>query len=154
MSMEAWNTDHTTKVGLSPTLGAEPEVPDRDWLLELRDGIDSPGQYLAYRDADKTSVLYVLDREWTRIGRSLAADIRFDDPTVSRRHALIVRQPDGLRVVDDRSLNGVFVNGERVEWSALVDGDEIVIGRHHMHFCDVSRVRTGELTSRVEADPV
>ena len=55
-------------------------------------------------------------REWTRIGRSLAADVRFDDPTVSRRHALIVRQADGVRVLDDRSLNGVFVNGERVEW--------------------------------------
>ncbi len=82
-------------------------------------------------------VTYALQREWTRIGRSLAADIRFDDPTVSRRHALIVRQPDGLRVLDDRSLNGVFVNGERVEWSTLADGDEIVIGRHHLHFVDV-----------------
>ncbi len=81
---------------------------------------------------------FTLEREWTRIGRSLAADIRFDDPTVSRRHALIVRQPDGLRVVDDRSLNGVFVNGERVEWSTLADGDEIVIGRHHLHFCDLA----------------
>ena len=80
---------------------------------------------------------FALHREWTRIGRSLAADIRFDDPTVSRRHALIVRQPDGLRVLDDRSLNGVFVNGERVEWSTLADGDEIVIGRHHLHFVDV-----------------
>ena len=57
-----------------------------------------------------------LEREWTRVGRSLAADVRFDDPTVSRRHALIVRQADGVRVLDDRSLNGVFVNGERVEW--------------------------------------
>ena len=82
-------------------------------------------------------VTFPLQREWTRIGRSLAADIRFDDPTVSRRHALIVRQPDGLRVLDDRSLNGVFVNGERVEWSTLADGDEIVIGRHHLHFIEV-----------------
>ena len=56
-----------------------------------------------------------LTREWTRIGRSLAADVRFDDPTVSRRHALIVRQPDGVRLLDDRSLNGVFVNGARVD---------------------------------------
>ena len=80
---------------------------------------------------------YSLQREWTRIGRSLSADIRFDDPTVSRRHALIVRQPDGLRVLDDRSLNGVFVNGERVEWSTLADGDEVVIGRHHLHFVDI-----------------
>ncbi|MDP9347026.1 MAG: FHA domain-containing protein, partial [Actinomycetota bacterium] len=65
---------------------------------------------------------------------SLAADVRFDDPTVSRRHALIVRQPDGVRVLDDRSLNGVFVNGERVEWRVLRDTDEIVVGRYRLHF--------------------
>ncbi len=56
---------------------------------------------------------------------------------MSRRHALIVRQPDGLRVLDDRSLNGVFVNGERVEWSTLADGDEVVIGRHRLYFVDL-----------------
>src|SRR5690349_23276225 len=116
-----------------------PEVDDHAWLTELRFGLDLPGQYIAYRSADDI-VAFALEREWTRIGRSLAADIRFDDPTVSRRHALIVRQPDGLRVLDDRSLNGVFVNGERVEWSTLADADEIVIGRHHLHFIDVPAI--------------
>ena len=114
----------------------DPDVEDRAWLDELRTGLEDPGQYIAYR-AQEDVVAYALTREWTRVGRSLAADIRFDDPTVSRRHALIVRQPDGLRVLDDRSLNGVFVNGERVEWSTLADGDEVVIGRHHLHFIDV-----------------
>ena len=66
--------------------------------------------------------------------------MRFDDPTVSRRHALIVRQADGVRVLDDRSLNGVFVNGERVEWRELHDGDEIVVGRHTLYFLDVVAV--------------
>jgi pSer/pThr/pTyr-binding forkhead associated (FHA) protein len=79
-----------------------------------------------------------LSREWTRIGRSLAADVRFDDPTVSRRHALIVRQPDGVRVLDDRSLNGVFVNGARVEGKALSDGDEILVGRYRLNFFSVA----------------
>jgi hypothetical protein len=116
-----------------------PEVEDHTWLADLRGGLDQPGQYIAYRSSDDV-VAYALEREWTRIGRSLAADIRFDDPTVSRRHALIVRQPDGLRVLDDRSLNGVFVNGERVEWSTLADSDEIVIGRHHLHFVDVPAI--------------
>ena len=64
--------------------------------------------------------------------------MRFDDPTVSRRHALIVRQADGMRVLDDRSLNGVFVNGERVEWRTLEDGDEIVVGRYHLHVVEVA----------------
>ena len=116
------------------------EADDQLWLDELRDGLGEPGQYLAYRGPDDDVTMFSLKREWTRIGRSLAADVRFDDPTVSRRHALIVRQPDGLRVLDDRSLNGVFVNGERVEWSTLADGDEIVIGRHHLHFVDVPAV--------------
>ena len=111
-----------------------------EWLTDVRDGLDDPGQYLAYRTPNEDLIVFELAREWTRIGRSLAADIRFDDPTVSRRHALIVRQPDGLRVLDDRSLNGVFVNGERVEWSTLADSDEIVIGRHHLHFIDVPAV--------------
>jgi pSer/pThr/pTyr-binding forkhead associated (FHA) protein len=110
---------------------------DEGWLDEIRESLSEPGQYLAYRTEGDNRVAYALQREWTRIGRSLAADIRFDDPTVSRRHALIVRQPDGLRVLDDRSLNGVFVNGERVEWSTLADGDEVVIGRHHLHFVDI-----------------
>jgi pSer/pThr/pTyr-binding forkhead associated (FHA) protein len=64
--------------------------------------------------------------------------VRFDDPTVSRRHALIVRQADGVRVLDDRSLNGVFVNGERVEWRVLTDGDEIVVGRYRLHFLEAA----------------
>ena len=115
------------------------DVDDHTWLEDLRESLSEPGQYLCYR-SDGNVVAVPLQREWTRIGRSLAADIRFDDPTVSRRHALIVRQPDGLRVLDDRSLNGVFVNGERVEWSTLADSDEVVIGRHHLHFVDVPAI--------------
>jgi pSer/pThr/pTyr-binding forkhead associated (FHA) protein len=144
MTMEAWEPDQTTpQVGV-PAEGegeGRAATDDLDWVGELREGMDEPGQYLAYRGSDDHVTAFTLEREWTRIGRSLAADIRFDDPTVSRRHALIVRQPDGLRVLDDRSLNGVFVNGERVEWSTLADGDEIVIGRHHLHFCDIPKVR-------------
>jgi pSer/pThr/pTyr-binding forkhead associated (FHA) protein len=141
MTMEAWEQDQTTaQVGV-PAEGGQVATEDLDWVSELREGMDEPGQYLAYRGSDDHVMAFTLEREWTRIGRSLAADIRFDDPTVSRRHALIVRQPDGLRVLDDRSLNGVFVNGERVEWSTLADGDEIVIGRHHLHFCDITKSR-------------
>ncbi len=116
---------------------------DTGWLEEVREGIGEPGQYLAYDDGNTTRV-FALDREWTRIGRSLAADVRFDDPTVSRRHALLVRGPDGVRVLDDRSLNGVFVNGERVEWRTLAHGDEIVVGRYRLHYL---LVREGELPS-------
>jgi predicted nucleic acid-binding Zn-ribbon protein len=112
------------------------EHDDLGWVDEVRDGLKEPGEYLAYERAGNVRV-FGLTSQWTRIGRSLAADIRFDDPTVSRRHALIVRGPDGVRVLDDRSLNGVFVNGERVEWSTLQDGDEVLVGCHSLRFLDV-----------------
>ena len=110
----------------------------RDALLAAaRERIAEPGEYLVYAEDDERRTV-PLTREWTRIGRSLAADVRFDDPTVSRRHALIVRQPDGVRVLDDRSLNGVFVNGARIEGQTLKDGDEILVGRYRLSFLSVA----------------
>jgi predicted nucleic acid-binding Zn-ribbon protein len=116
---------------------AEPDER-RAWAAHARTLIEEPGEYLAFEDGPKVTVV-ALTREWTRVGRSLAADVRFDDPTVSRRHALVVRQADGVRVLDDRSLNGVFVNGERVEWSVLKDGDEILVGRYRLYFLTLAR---------------
>jgi predicted nucleic acid-binding Zn-ribbon protein len=113
---------------------SEPAPLDRDaQLAKARAQIERPGEYLCFDDGAETRTV-PLTREWTRIGRSLAADVRFDDPTVSRRHALIVRQPDGVRVLDDRSLNGVFVNGERIEGKLLQDGDEIIVGRYRLGY--------------------
>jgi predicted nucleic acid-binding Zn-ribbon protein len=116
------------------------------WLAEVRERIEQPGEYLAYEEDEETTV-QALTHEWTRVGRSLAADVRFDDPTVSRRHALLVRQPDGVRVLDDRSLNGVFVNGERIEWRILEDGDEIVVGRYRLRFLTVPPQPSGRRPS-------
>src|SRR4051812_15875465 len=109
------------------------------WVSDARENLTVPGKYLAYEDGASHQCVPV-QREWTRIGRSLAADVRFDDATVSRRHALIVHQADGTRVLDDRSLNGVYVNGRRVEWSPLKDGDQIVVGRHTLFFLDTATV--------------
>ncbi len=110
-----------------------------DWVQEAKGGLTVPGKYLAYEESGRHVVVPV-QREWTRIGRSLAADVRFDDATVSRRHALVVHQADGTRVLDDRSLNGVYVNGRRVEWSPLKDGDQVVVGRHTLWFMDTATV--------------
>jgi predicted nucleic acid-binding Zn-ribbon protein len=116
---------------------SRPEPCDSEaWLREAREQLEEPGEYLAYEDGDECKTV-ALTREWTRIGRSLAADVRFDDPTVSRRHALVVRQADGVRVLDDRSLNGVFVNGSRIEWKVLRDGDEILVGRYRLRFLSI-----------------
>jgi hypothetical protein len=114
----------------------EPERRERPaWVDDARAGLGEPGKYLAYEESGRY-VVVPISREWTRIGRSLAADVRFDDATVSRRHALVVNQADGVRVLDDRSLNGISVNGRRVEWSPLTDGDEIGVGRHTLFYLD------------------
>jgi DNA-directed RNA polymerase subunit RPC12/RpoP len=127
---------HLGRESMEPESEASVEH-DAELVAEARTRIEQPGEYLLYEEDGETT-LVALTREWTRVGRSLAADVRFDDPTVSRRHALLVRQPDGVRVLDDRSLNGVFVNGERVEWRMLEDGDEIVVGRYRLRFLSVA----------------
>lgn len=109
-------------------------LPDErpSWLEELRPPALEPGVHLAYEDEGEVRVTSVPDG-WCRVGRSPTADIRFEDPTVSRRHALLVRTSAGIRVLDDRSLNGIEVNGERVDWGELVDGDELRIGRYRLY---------------------
>ena len=115
---------------------AEPNGPATDaipdWVGEAREALVADGEYLAFDDGDRVRVIALQDG-WTRIGRSLAAHVRFDDPTVSRRHALLHCQEDGIRILDDRSLNGVFVNGSRVDMCELRDGDQISIGRFSLH---------------------
>ena len=109
---------------------AETSAPD--WLSMAHEALSEPGRYLALCDDAEIKVLPI-SQGWTRIGRSATADIRLDDPSVSRRHALIVsEQPDSLRVLDDRSLNGVFLNGKMVDWGRLSDGDELAIGRFRL----------------------
>jgi pSer/pThr/pTyr-binding forkhead associated (FHA) protein len=70
-----------------------------------------------------------LPSEVTHLGRGISADVRLDDATVSRRHAVIVSDQRGVRILDDRSMNGVFVNGQRVTEAQLADGDAIQLGR-------------------------
>jgi predicted RNA-binding Zn-ribbon protein involved in translation (DUF1610 family) len=120
----------------SQTLDTEaisPAATPPTWLDEIRSQIDASSRYLAYEE-DGEPVVFELPAGWTRIGRSSAADLRLDDATVSRRHALVVRTPENeLRALDDRSLNGLFVNGDKVEWTALSAGDELEIGRYRLY---------------------
>ena len=119
------------------------------WLGRLRRENDEEGQFLAFEDEGGEVRSIPVPEGWTRIGRSFSADIRLDDPTVSRRHALVVKTETGdLRVLDDRSLNGLFVNGDQVEWSHLRDGDELAIGRYRLHLVD-TRVRRRPLNSAI-----
>ena len=108
-----------------------------EWLDEARSALVADGAYLAYEDDDRVHV-HPLQEGWTHVGRSISAHVRFDDPTVSRRHALVYREESGARILDDRSLNGLFVNGERVDHSELSDGDELAIGRFHLYFIQLA----------------
>lgn len=114
-----------------------PSTPGRRpaWLHEARSMLTGPGRYLATFLEDEEEIrVFPLEPGWTRIGRSAAADVRLDDPSVSRRHALVVSEPPrALRVLDDRSLNGVCVNGEQIEWGRLGDNDELAIGRFRLY---------------------
>ena len=107
----------------------EPQV----WLDQAREQLSEPGYHLALRD-DGEIKSFRLEVGWTKIGRCETAEICLDDPSVSRRHAMIAtdegRPP---RVLDDRSLNGLFVNGRKVEWTELSDGDELTIGRYRLY---------------------
>jgi hypothetical protein len=118
-------------VGDTGSWGA-PEVERPEWLQTARESLVTRGDYLAFDDDERVRIV-PLQEGWTRLGRSLAAHVRFDDPTVSRRHALIHREGDAIRVLDDRSLNGVWVNGERVDWRELEDRDELTLGRFRLY---------------------
>lgn len=147
--MDRFNPQEAGHTGSLPVTGTaavpvtrEPQIADAgrpEWVDARRAELTVPGRYLAYEDSGKQLVV-ALTGEWTRIGRSLSADVRFDDATVSRRHALVVCEDEGARVLDDRSLNGVMLNGRRVEWSPLTDGDEITVGRHALFFFDTATV--------------
>ncbi len=77
----------------------------------------------------QTGAMYKLDEGETLIGRSKDASIKIDDEDVSRRHAKIVRHPDGtVAIVDLNSTNGTFCNGARVDTHVLQDGDKIQLG--------------------------
>jgi pSer/pThr/pTyr-binding forkhead associated (FHA) protein len=88
----------------------------------------APGRYLAIEDGGVTR-LVALHQRVTHLGRGFSADLRLEDQSVSRRHAVIVDDSDGARILDDRSANGTFVNGHRVTEAPLRDRDVIRLGR-------------------------
>jgi pSer/pThr/pTyr-binding forkhead associated (FHA) protein len=91
------------------------------------------GEYLAVEDGTQV-VLVPIPAGPLHIGRSTAAGLTLDDATVSRRHAVIVNDDAGTRVLDDRSLNGTIVGGVRVSAATLRDGDVIELGRVRLHY--------------------
>jgi pSer/pThr/pTyr-binding forkhead associated (FHA) protein len=97
----------------------------RGQALRVEDA--EPGRYLELEGRDGSRLL-ALDDPMIYVGRSFTSGLRFDDHSVSRRHAIFVRRAGRTRILDDRSLNGTFVNGRRVEEAELTDGDVVVLG--------------------------
>jgi len=74
--------------------------------------------------------------ERTMIGRSPDCDVFLDDVTVSRKHALLVREGRTFRIEDQGSRNGTFVNRRRIDSSPIENGDELQIGKYRLTFLE------------------
>ena len=77
---------------------------------------------------------FLLDQDVTTAGRHPNADVFLDDVTVSRKHVEFRRTPEGFRVVDSMSLNGTYVNNDRVDSVLLRTGSEVQIGKFRLTF--------------------
>jgi pSer/pThr/pTyr-binding forkhead associated (FHA) protein len=95
-----------------------------------------PGRYIEVQGSKET-LLIPLGKGVTHIGRGLAADLHLDEDSVSRRHAILVHRRNGMRVLDDRSSNGTFVNGRRIVQTDLQNGDVLVLGRVVLRYLEV-----------------
>jgi pSer/pThr/pTyr-binding forkhead associated (FHA) protein len=112
---------------------AEERDADED-LKVSPDDLEAGVALLVVRKGPNEGSKYLLDAEVTRAGRHPDSDIFLDDITVSRRHAEIVRRADGFHVLDVGSLNGTYVNRDRVEEARLGNGDELQIGKFKLVF--------------------
>jgi len=122
----------------TPTLIADhlPRTSDRDRRRAFTVPRLSSGRYLAVEDGDELVVTEIGSRP-LRLGRSPAADVMLEHLSVSRRHAVVATRGELVVVLDDRSLNGVVVNGDRVGEAVLAHGDEIRLGDVAIRFLDI-----------------
>jgi hypothetical protein len=97
---------------------------------------------LVVRRGPNAGARFLLDHDVTTSGRHPDSDIFLDDVTVSRRHAEFHREGGTFTVRDVGSLNGTYVNRERVEAATLSNGDEVQIGKFRLVF--LSGPRTDE----------
>jgi len=94
--------------------------------------------YLLVVDNDSSSIFHLPHTGAIVIGRGNDVELKVQHASVSRRHAVIVHRGGRAVLLDDRSLNGIYVNGARVGESALRDGDAIVIGHVSLRYVEVT----------------
>ncbi|WP_232531951.1 FHA domain-containing protein [Microbacterium halophytorum] len=102
--------------------------------LEAIQSLPSRSALLVVRSGPLAGARYLLDSDVTTVGRHPDADIFLDDVTVSRRHAQVLREGATFEIVDQRSLNGTYLDGDRVDRGALHNGAEVRIGKFRVNF--------------------
>ena len=102
--------------------------------LDAIEALPTRAALFIVRSGPTAGARYLLDTDVTTVGRHPEADIFFDDVTVSRRHAEITRTETSFELVDQRSLNGTYVNGERVDRAVLTNGSEVRVGKFRLNF--------------------
>ncbi len=108
---------------------------DASELFDTLDDLGVRGAALVVRSGGgRSGEMFMPQGERTTIGRSPECGIFLDDVTVSRKHAVVEQQGDRWRIEDQGSLNGTFVNRDRVDAATLADGDEIQIGKYRLTF--------------------
>jgi hypothetical protein len=119
-------------------VGAEPgEGEFADELVSDTPGLDTlPAgtALLVVRHGPNAGSRFLLDSDLTLVGRHPDSDIFLDDVTVSRRHAEFYRSGSRFTVRDVGSLNGTYVNRERIEERDLTGGDEVQVGKFRLVF--------------------
>ena len=127
--LETGSDHNTTAVVPVPVGGAPEEV-----AVELSQLAPDVGMLVVTRGPNSGS-RFVLDEPLITAGRHPESDIFLDDITVSRRHAEIRQRPEGgYQLTDVGSLNGTYLNRQRVEEAELHDGDELQIGTFKLLF--------------------
>jgi len=131
----AENTSTISLTALDKTIEAEggpvPSLTSPEGPLEAL----PPGSaLLVVKRGPNAGSRFLLDADVTTAGRHPESDIFLDDVTVSRRHAEFAREGSSFLVRDVGSLNGTYLNRERIEVAALAGGDEVQIGKYRLVF--------------------
>jgi hypothetical protein len=123
-------SDMTSTMSLGGPDIDEAQAPDSDQALA--ESLPSGGALLVVRRGPNAGSRFVLEVPLVTAGRHPDSDIFLDDVTVSRRHAQFVHDPAGYRVKDVGSLNGTYVNRQRIDDIVLANGDEVQIGKYRL----------------------
>jgi hypothetical protein len=125
------SAEQTTTISMTGIDG--PEEHAGDDLADVGvESLPSGTALLVVKRGPNAGSRFLLDKDVTTAGRHPESDIFLDDVTVSRRHAEFHREADGFTVSDVGSLNGTYLNRERIESAPLAGGDEVQIGKFRL----------------------